>query len=111
MDVRRSETDEYIPLALVHLVQIIGEAGARLSDEVTDAHPEIPWRQVVGMRNRVVHGFGPLGRRHRYHPRSCHDAAKPVGSDCVAVWAVWRERWCRDPASSRDAGCGVRRQD
>ncbi len=51
------DKDEYVQLALVHLVQIIGEAAARLSDEVITSHPEIPWRQIVGMRNRVVHGY------------------------------------------------------
>ncbi len=51
------DKDEYVLLALVHLVQIIGEASARLSDEIIDAHPEIPWRQIVAMRNRVVHGY------------------------------------------------------
>jgi len=51
------DKDEYVQLALVHLVQIIGEAAARLSDDVTEAHPEVPWRRVVGMRNRVVHGY------------------------------------------------------
>ena len=44
-------------LALVHLVQIIGEAASRVSDDLRQRHPEIPWRQVVGMRNRVVHGY------------------------------------------------------
>ena len=51
------DKDEYVQLALVHLVQIIGEAAARLSNDVIAAQPEIPWRQVVGMRNRVVHGY------------------------------------------------------
>lgn len=44
-------------LALVHLVQIIGEAASRVSEDLRQCHPEIPWRQVVGMRNRVVHGY------------------------------------------------------
>jgi len=51
------DRDEYAQLAIVHLVQIIGEAANRLSAEVTDAHPEIPWRQIVATRNRVVHSY------------------------------------------------------
>jgi uncharacterized protein with HEPN domain len=46
--------DEYVQLALAHLVQIIGEAAARLSDNVTDRNPDIPWRQIIAMRNLVV---------------------------------------------------------
>lgn len=38
-------------------MQIIGEAAARLSEEVVTAHPEVPWRQIIGMRNRVFHGY------------------------------------------------------
>jgi uncharacterized protein with HEPN domain len=49
--------DEYVQLALAHLVQIIGEAAARLSDNVTSQNPEIPWRQIIAMRNLVVHGY------------------------------------------------------
>jgi len=49
--------DEYVQLALVHLVQIIGEAAARLSDNVTSRNPDIPWRQIIAMRNLVVHGY------------------------------------------------------
>ncbi len=51
------DQDEIVQLALVHLVQIIGEAASRVSDDLRRRHPEIPWRQVVGMRNRVVHGY------------------------------------------------------
>lgn len=40
------DADEYAQLAIVHLIQIIGEAANRLSPELTDAHPEIPWRQT-----------------------------------------------------------------
>jgi len=45
----------------VHLVQIIGEAANRLSSEVVDAHPEVPWRQIVASRNRVVHSYFDVG--------------------------------------------------
>lgn len=53
----RFDQDEIVQLALVHLVQIIGEAASRVSDDLRQRHPEIPWRHVVGMRNRVVHGY------------------------------------------------------
>ncbi|MGH3976565.1 MAG: HepT-like ribonuclease domain-containing protein [Pseudonocardiaceae bacterium] len=53
----RFDQEEIVQLALVHLVQIIGEAASRISDDLRRRHPEIPWRQVVGMRNRVVHGY------------------------------------------------------
>jgi uncharacterized protein with HEPN domain len=51
------EKDEDVQIAIVHLIQIIGEAASGLSDDLVDAHPEVPWRQIVAIRNRVVHGY------------------------------------------------------
>ena len=48
------DTHEDVRLALVHLVQLVGEAASGLSDAVVSAHAELPWRQVIGTRNRVV---------------------------------------------------------
>jgi uncharacterized protein with HEPN domain len=48
--------DRVLELALVRLVEIIGEAAARVSPETQDRYPGIPWKEVVGMRNRLVHG-------------------------------------------------------
>lgn len=36
-------------------MQILGEAAARLSPAVREAHPEVPWRQLAGMRNVIIH--------------------------------------------------------
>ena len=43
--------------ALMRCVEVIGEAATRLGPEFYQAHPEVPWRLVVGMRNRLVHGY------------------------------------------------------
>lgn len=42
---------------MTHLLQIIGEAARRVSDEGRAAHPSIPWSAVVGMRHKVVHDY------------------------------------------------------
>ena len=42
--------ERMLELALVRLVEIIGEAAARVDPDVQGGHPSIPWRQVVGMR-------------------------------------------------------------
>jgi len=42
---------------LVRCVEIVGEAASRISEETQSAHPEIPWRMLVGMRNRLVHAY------------------------------------------------------
>ncbi len=42
--------------AIFGQVIIIGEAATRLPESFLDAHSEVPWRQMMGMRNRIVHG-------------------------------------------------------
>ncbi len=49
--------DEVLRLALIYLIQIVGEAAAQVSQETKDAHPEVPWQSIVGMRHRLVHGY------------------------------------------------------
>ncbi len=39
---------------------LIGEAAKRLSDEFRNQHASIPWPQIMGMRNRVVHGYDKI---------------------------------------------------
>jgi uncharacterized protein with HEPN domain len=51
------EADENLRLALTHLVQIIGEAGRRVSPGFAEQHPDIPWQEIVGMRRKVVHDY------------------------------------------------------
>lgn len=53
----RFDTDEDLQIVLTHLIQIIGEAASRLTPELTTGHPEVPWRQIIGMRHRVVHDY------------------------------------------------------
>lgn len=52
--------DRLLQLALTRLVEIVGEAAVRVSDETRTRHPEIPWPQIVGMRNRLIHGYDVL---------------------------------------------------
>lgn len=51
------DADENLRLSLVYLVQIIGEAARRVSLETCSAHPEIPWREIIGMRHKIVHEY------------------------------------------------------
>lgn len=43
--------------AVLHGLQTIGEAAGRLPSRVHDQLPEIPWAQIRGLRNRIVHGY------------------------------------------------------
>ena len=47
-------------LAILKAVEIVGEAAARVSPEFAATHPDIPWRAIIGMRNRLVHEYAGI---------------------------------------------------
>ena len=49
--------DRKLQRALSMVLEIIGEAARTVSDDLKQAHPEIPWRDLVGLRNRIVHEY------------------------------------------------------
>lgn len=49
--------DELLQTWMVHHLEILGEAARALSDGARQAVPDIPWRQVIGMRNILVHDY------------------------------------------------------
>ena len=51
------DADENLRLALIHLVQTIGEAGRQVSREFRDDHSDIRWADIIGMRHKVVHDY------------------------------------------------------
>ena len=46
-----------LQLGLLRLVEIIGEAATRVSKEGRAKNPAIPWDDIVGMRNKLIHGY------------------------------------------------------
>jgi uncharacterized protein with HEPN domain len=51
------DAGENLRLALAHLVQTISEAARHVSNVTRDLHPELPWKQITGMRHRIVHDY------------------------------------------------------
>jgi uncharacterized protein with HEPN domain len=51
------DKDEMLAFALLHAIQIVGEAAVKVSAELRDQHPEIPWALITGMRHRLVHAY------------------------------------------------------
>ena len=54
------DTDRMLNLALVWLMEIIGEAAARVPNEFRCRHPQIPWREVTDLRNQLIHGYDTI---------------------------------------------------
>ena len=51
------DTDRQLNLALVRLLEIIGEAASRIPESERPADSSIPWVQIVSLRNRLIHGY------------------------------------------------------
>ncbi|MEE9294805.1 MAG: HepT-like ribonuclease domain-containing protein [Phycisphaerae bacterium] len=52
--------DRMLELALVRLVEIVGEAAARVSPAGQERYSGLPWPQIIGTRHRLVHGYGKV---------------------------------------------------
>ncbi len=57
IDRNKFEDNEIIQNAVMRPLEIIGEASAKISKDFRKAHPEIPWREMVGLRNRLIHEY------------------------------------------------------
>jgi len=51
------DSDEMLRFALVRALEIIGEAARRVSEQARQALPTVPWAEMAGMRNRLIHGY------------------------------------------------------
>lgn len=64
--------DEKAVFAVIRAIEIIGEAVKNIPDDVRKAYPEVPWKGMAGMRNKVIHEY--------------------FGVDLKVVWETIQER-------------------
>ena len=57
---RDLDSDRLLALALVRLLEIIGEAAGRVPLEEQERRPGVPWSSIVGLRNRLIHGYDDI---------------------------------------------------
>ena len=53
-------SDDLLSYAVVHAIQIIGEAASKVTAETRTQYATIPWRNIIGIRNRIVHDYGGI---------------------------------------------------
>ncbi len=64
----RFDASRLVQDAVIRNLQTLAESSQRLSSEIKGTEPEIPWRELAGFRNVIVHGY--------------------LGVDLVAIWLV-----------------------
>ena len=51
------DSDRMLTLSLVKSIEMIGEAAARVTKDCLQEYPEIPWANIIAMRNRLIHAY------------------------------------------------------
>ncbi len=57
MDLEEFTCDVRTVYAVVRALEIVGEATKNVPPEVRERHPDVPWRRMAGMRDRLIHGY------------------------------------------------------
>lgn len=51
------ESDWVLQNAVIRELEILGEAAGRMSHQFTEAHREIPWKEITGLRHKLIHDY------------------------------------------------------
>jgi uncharacterized protein with HEPN domain len=51
------QSDEMLQVWVIHHLQVIGEAARGVSQSLKDRHPDVPWPEIVALRNILVHEY------------------------------------------------------
>ena len=54
---QRFDVDELVQVYFLHQLMVLGEAASRVSQELRQRHPGVPWGRMIGMRNTLVRGY------------------------------------------------------
>jgi len=57
MDAAAFEADDKTVFAVIRALEIVGEAAKRVPPSIQKRYPNVPWRQMMGMRDKVIHGY------------------------------------------------------
>jgi uncharacterized protein with HEPN domain len=56
------DTDRMLLFAILRAIEVVGEAASKVTDETRNTFPVIPWASMVGIRNRLIHGYFDVDR-------------------------------------------------
>lgn len=56
-DRRSIDTDRLLLSGIIRELEILGEAAGKISQHIKDHYSSLPWKQIIGMRNRLIHAY------------------------------------------------------
>jgi uncharacterized protein with HEPN domain len=54
------DADPILAAALERFIEVTGEAASKITEATRSELPQVPWREIIGMRNRLVHGYAAV---------------------------------------------------
>lgn len=57
MDYEQFAADDKTVFAVIRALEIIGEASKKIPKSVKDKYPSVPWREIAGIRDKLIHGY------------------------------------------------------
>jgi len=57
MDFNQFDTDDKTTFAVIRALEIIGEATKHIPDKVRENYPDVPWREMAGIRDKLIHDY------------------------------------------------------
>ena len=67
VDFEEFRDDELKVLAVTRLLEILGEAAHRVSADLRAKYPEVEWREIIGARDRIIHGYDTVDLDRVWH--------------------------------------------
>lgn len=87
---RKFERDGKAQDAVMRRLEIIGEAAKKVPDAIKGAHPDIPWRQIAGMRDILIHEYGEVREERVW--KTVQDDLAPLKSGIKEILKQYREK-------------------
>lgn len=66
-DFEEFRDDELKVLAITRLLEILGEAARRVPKDLRAKYPEVEWREIIGTRDRIIHGYDSVDLERVWH--------------------------------------------